>query len=702
MKEIHEWKNWFGELAKQVNELSEEELMELSKKIDWGGNHSINDYPEYGIDPLSFLFFVASKFTKDQFKRVTDSINTTVNALFQLELPTLSEEFCEEHYMFPHHSRSVLFFGREERYKTHWKSGKEKCWEIFKQTVGGDLESDTFKEFLDMNIPFVTLKKITRTLFLINPEKFCPIDETGPLSIFEACDFPFFEEAELEIKNGGLPAYEKIMSKVKKGFPDCEFYEIKMLAHLVYTRKIEICTNYFYINAIKDWVPRGDDWNWKFFKENNLLRCGADKGSEQYEVIKNTTTPVAGDVILVKLFTASERSMSGKGIGVVLNAVKKCSDDRVDLDIDVLWINKQSKEIDKDIPRDWFGEAEKGESNETYNAFREKYQDTFSIIEKLASRKPTPNSVPEPQNADMVLNKIFYGPPGTGKTYRTIAEAVKIAAPDFQETDRISVKKQFDDLKTKGQIAFVTFHQSYGYEEFVEGIKPISHEGGIDYKVCDGVFKQICKEAEGKDDRFVLIIDEINRGNVSKIFGELITLIEPDKRIGGDEALKVKLPYSSTFHRDQKVGTEGFGVPSNLYIIGTMNTADRSLSLLDTALRRRFNFVEMLPEYDLLDFTVADIHIGEMLKAINQRIVNYNREQQIGHSYFLKLKEKSEIDELRKIFEYQILPLLEEYFFEDRDKVNEILNNNGFYNNNNKELERDMLSHYDLYQTIYK
>lgn len=451
--------------------------------------------------------------------------------------------------------------------------------------------------------------------------------------------------------------------------------------------------------------------------------------------------------------------------------------------------------------------------------------------------------------ASMPLNQILYGPPGTGKTYQTINRALSIIDPTFykdHKENREMIKAKFDEYMKLGRIGFVTFHQSYSYEEFVEGIKASTNEKGeIQYQVEDGIFKELCISASisehskstgsvdlagkriwkmslgntlGEDDfifdeciennfvllgwggsidfsgckskediaerfqqdgfdlneqnygiyavntfmnviksgdiviisdgnkkyraigeftgsykfvddvsregykqsrdvvwhkvftpskpandlfkksisqmtlyelkgssidkeylskllnttvsnelvPYVLIIDEINRGNIAKIFGELITLLEPSKRSGNEEQLSVLLPYSK----------EPFSVPNNLFVIGTMNTADRSLAQLDIALRRRFTFEELLPDHQLLKSIglIEGIDVMSMVEAINARIeIIYDKEHTLGHSIFLPLREDPSLGLLATIFEYQVLPLLEEYFFEDWEKISQIL-----------------------------
>ncbi len=274
-------------------------------------------------------------------------------------------------------------------------------------------------------------------------------------------------------------------------------------------------------------------------------------------------------------------------------------------------------------------------------------------------------------------NLILYGPPGTGKTYSSAKYAVAIcdglSLEYVSSWDYDKVLERYNELKQKNCIVFTTFHQSYGYEEFIEGIKPVlsdaEDKSDIGYRIEDGIFKAFCKKASKSSIPHVFVIDEINRGNISKIFGELITLIESTKRDGAEEAMEVVLPYSG----------ELFSVPNNVYIIGTMNTADRSIALMDTALRRRFGFVEMMPEVALLDgVNIEDngvsVNIGTMLRVINERIAFlYDREHTIGHAFFMKLLKGGTVADLAAIFERSVVPLLQEYFYEDYEKIRLVL-----------------------------
>ncbi len=401
----------------------------------------------------------------------------------------------------------------------------------------------------------------------------------------------------------------------------------------------------------------------------------------------------------------------------------------------------------------------------------------LAIQNSLTNSHPKEDKEMPDQIIVQPLNRILFGAAGTGKTFNTINHALSIiedkSLEDLEKEEREYLKNRFDEYKNKGQIKFVTFHQSFSYEDFVEGIRAETNDqGNLRYEVKSGIFKEICeltkttefrsilgkefgrgyilqavssdvltvkkpngnlihlsvdlanlllesvaeekisiedlseKTALDKLDNnhgllepyivngynsvwanliklvlefrnqnnqptkpHVLIIDEINRGNISRIFGELITLIEATKRAGADEALSVTLPYSK----------EEFAVPDNVYIIGTMNSSDRSLTGLDIALRRRFTFIEMPPQPNLLkDMSVEGVDIERLLTVINQRIeILIDRDHCIGHANFMVLKEQPTLENLAHIFKQKIIPQLQEYFFDDWAKINLVLNGNG-------------------------
>lgn len=226
-------------------------------------------------------------------------------------------------------------------------------------------------------------------------------------------------------------------------------------------------------------------------------------------------------------------------------------------------------------------------------------------------------------------------------------------------------------LKVEDFSEFVTFHQSFAYEEFVEGLKPVAEEdtGSISYEVVPGVFKRICERARAaweanreNPPKYLLVVDEINRANIAKVLGELITLIEDDKRLGRENQLTATLPYSG----------ERFGVPPNLYILGTMNTADRSIALLDLALRRRFTFVEMEPEPSAIEpGRAAGVDLRALLACLNERVAALlDRDQRIGHSYLMNLTDELS---LRFAWYARVVPLLQEYFYNDGERLRAVL-----------------------------
>ncbi len=520
-------------------------------------------------------------------------------------------------------------------------------------------------------------------------------------------------------------------------------------------------------------------------------------------------------------------------------------------DIDILKQKVKKNEYLKDIQI-----AKYIENNKTNDEYEE---DILSAVENIlpyykyiveSNEQSSVSQMKENKySVDFDKNIILYGPPGTGKTYSTVMYAVAIcdgfSLEQVKSMEYAEVLQRYKELKDEGRIAFTTFHQSYGYEEFIEGIKPVMAESSdskdIDYKIEDGIFKEFCNKASEKkiftsvsngadigtrvsnsakvwsvilggrespeltkqcfdessirigwskasklieesddslndvekriiltfqnemnigdvvvsrasateingigiivgdyeyddsnpryprkrqvewlyinknidifningetrlarksvyhlvritpndilkllpdnskvkieDKPYVFIIDEINRGNISKILGELITLIEVNKRKGASEEMSVSLPYSR----------QNFSVPNNVYILGTLNTADRSIALMDIALRRRFSFIEMMPNFECLENVKVidekaniEVNIGQMLKIINERITFlYDREHTIGHAFFMELVQDNRIEKLASIFKKSIIPLLQEYFYDDYEKIRLVLGDN--------------------------
>lgn len=329
------------------------------------------------------------------------------------------------------------------------------------------------------------------------------------------------------------------------------------------------------------------------------------------------------------------------------------------------------------------------------------------------------------------LNVIFFGSAGTGKTMMAKDIAVEIISKSKKELNSLDFKvlSEHLDLKVDDShimkkiknltisakeviknlslteedvlkyrayplIETITFHQNYSYQDFIEGIFPETNlKGEIEYKVKDGVFKKLCNRAINNPEyNYVLLIDEINRGNISAIFGELFTLIEEDKRMKAKNEMSINLPYS----KDEITGEpKKLKVPNNLYIIATMNTVDKSIAMIDIALRRRFKFVECMPDYEILKkvkIENSEIELDLMLKAMNDRItILKNEHHQIGQAYFLpkNFDEQNSIltfEELKNIFIYKIIPLLQEYFYDNWEAICAILNQS-FKNRQNGILE---------------
>ena len=600
----------------------------------------------------------------------------SVKEVFGVEspLPDASRDDYDDYYVFPTPppQAPVLFHDGETFHP-------ELLWRLFRQAVKDEptIERDDFGKTSEgvgaLGIKDVAVPKLTQTLFLINPTYFLPVDDSTENVSKCLPDSQLSKKIKAMNKDGGYREYLSILEKLKKAFPECQPYEINMFLDLQFKQKLEVkvSSNFFQIST-RAFGGNKDDY-WDDFKNNNKVYTGGP-GPEKREY--PLTEPKRGDVILVR--TGLKK---GRGIGIIIkNDYAEEGGFYDEGAIHVLWINKLTSQVNVNLIIG-FSRAR----TPTCQAFKEveAYQPSFDLLERLIENSTQNGSEPDPDvqppEADTKqyphpLNQILYGPPGTGKTWNTVNHALAIiegeSLEEIEREDRKEVKGRFDELKESDQIAMVTFHQNFAYEDFIEGIRPVLADKGesVAYELSAGVFKQMADRAdENADQKYVLIIDEINRGNIAKIFGELITLIEDTKRIGEDDAMTVELPYSK----------EPFGIPRNLYLIGTMNTADRSIALLDTALRRRFEFVEMMPNpsHELISTDIDGVNCQTLLAAMNDRIrFLFDREHQIGHTYFIGVES---VDALEKAFKTKIIPLLQEYFYDNWEKIDQVLNRNG-------------------------
>ena len=838
MKEIYSWVPWFRELSEKIAGNGEEYLVERAKRIAWkkdGSEPPLLRYGDNHIDPFSFVYSVASvgRQTAENRKRVFESVTDEFDLSSQLALE------IDEAFIFPQPPPNATLFhagggGRPDLLRS-----------LFRQAARG-MDSINAMEFNKaLQIKFVKITKLSHVLFLIKPDEFLPYDTM--LSLGAA------KPAKTSDENWDYYAAE--LPKIRDMFPGCIPYEINFLAYQVRKAKdalrvdpgrcFQISTNVY-----NDGVDR-----WEEFAENYWAVTGGpgngvgwdedspEPGSAQYSLEE----PRQGDILLVRF------ANQGRGIGVVYRNDYAESLTK-DAKLHVLWMNKKHAALNCGPRGIGFGRG----GGRIGQAFRDAYPETFQLLRHLTVTESNRNGgkqvlskkvevIPASSAHRCALNTILYGPPGTGKTYETVRRCVAICDGEIlPEVD--AVRDRYCALMEEGRVEFVTFHQSYGYEEFVEGLRPDTRDsGGAGFRLTtfDGVVKRIaerareipqdtgrrifkmslgdprswsetsgnesvfgecvdngyvmleyggnidwsdrkydkCKEildlwrtaqnanasmhdthlqamwrfrtemrpgdivvaSEGyrhfrgiaeitggyefkpRDDGFhhrrpvrwhwharggeghpvsvfkegrfqwrpinwmtpanpaglipylhgiqefagdrphVLVIDEINRANISKVMGELITLLEEDKREGAENEVAVTLPYSG----------EQFTLPANLHIIGTMNTADRSIALLDTALRRRFRFEEITPDPEKLKDAGerTGVDLPGVLVALNERLEYLvDRDHLIGHAWFMDARTREDVDEVMR---HRIIPLIAEYFYDDWSKVNAVLGGTG-------------------------
>ena len=833
MKEIYDWVPWFRELSSTIAENEQAFLVERAKRVAWkedGSNPPTLLPGDENINPFSFIYAVASLApSAENRKRVFPSVTDVFGLTTSLPLDR------EEAFIFPTPSlRFALFQDTGEQNPTV-------LWSLFRAGVRGtgDVVAEEFNTALDLKK--VGIKSLTHVLFLANAEQFLPHDTIQGLGV---ANLP---------KSGAKDwaSYMDALESTVAGFPNCMPYEINLFGYEVgkNTDPLKVHSQRCYQISTRVY---GDDKDWwDDFESNNCAYTGGPGSGLSWEDELPQTggnryplqEPVPGDVLLVR------SANQGHGIGIVYrNDYSQTLSG--DARLHALWVSKKKADLDWGPLGRGFGHA----GGEIGKAFREAYPETFAVLDQLSpdDSETTPGDTMEPAAAISLppdaarrhaLNTILYGPPGTGKTYATTRRCVEICDGKVPE-DPEALRARYGELMDNGRIDFVTFHQSYGYEEFVEGLRPhTTNETGTGFRleVFPGVLKRIAEHArkvpeiggrrifkmslgdpkswggsqqkagifaecidsecvlleyggdidwsdpqydnwkqilerwhdekdpdatvhdtdlksmwrfridmrpgdivvvsdgprrfravgeivggyefKPRNDGFhhrrsvnwhwhvdtgssrpvsefkngtllwrpvvlmtpakpdglvpyfkgvgelagarphVLVIDEINRANISKVMGELITLLEEDKREGAENEVAVTLPYSG----------ERFTLPENLHILGTMNTADRSIALIDTALRRRFRFDEMSPEPERLEDAKEQtgVDLPRVLQAINERLEYLvDRDHLIGHAWFMSATSREDVDDIMR---HRIIPLIAEYFYEDWSKVRAVL-----------------------------
>ncbi|MBU1823278.1 MAG: AAA family ATPase, partial [Bacteroidetes bacterium] len=597
------------------------------------------------IDPFTFL----SMLNKFGNKKRIEILNELLTLLGSKQAPATDVDGLPTA-----NAQSVWWFG----YKYIRKPEDIlNLFQLFSQAANDAIKEKQFKRALQTYN--VAHAKLTEGLFYVNPEKYLPINSQT---------IPYLEKKGISTKFNTYQEYCQILKDCKEKFPQ-PFYVVSYEAFVgnsaedfqepdgtqngetkfwkyspgiqahrwnedYETQRISVNFSNVITNSLNDFGSQ---------KElENYLNLPEDTNSNQTRNLFDFKSAKIGDIVL-----ANKGRNTIVGIGIIKGNYEFEEGEEFRHRRNVKWVADKIWEFQKGefkgpntylFQMDTFSATKYGpQIIKSYLNQYPEYLDIFKEEGIITAVAPPKNEAIFHSSAITSKNTILYGPPGTGKTYSTIGKAVEII-DGHKGIDHTVDKRRFDELRKAGQIEFITFHQNYTYEDFVMGIKPDLEDSGTSLRFSrhEGIFYKLAQKARTNYEasltskeqlkHYVLVIDEINRANMSRVFGELITLLEEDKRLGAENELQLVLPSG-----------ERFAVPPNLYIIGTMNTADKSLALLDIALRRRFEFEGMYPQYDLPDM---DKETGDILKNLNKAIHEQKKSADflIGHAYFLNKK----------------------------------------------------------------
>ncbi len=651
----YDWIPYFKAVASKIYEISKDNdnrnalLLNLANELFEEGTAILN----YQItDPFSIIYSLAQKNTKNQRKRIFNSIKEVCN--LQDDLPT--------DFVFPTPTPNTLslFFSKEKYInKEGVNIGNECFWNLFVQVfLNENLNNEDFLKALSLKNVRVT--KLTQVFFLIDPNTYMPFDtrmNTLPIASLEN-----LKSISLQIEEKGIDAYKEVLKLLKSNFSGCNFYEINLLNHFLNNKsqdQLRISNTYCQVSSNAQGQNEGDYFD-DFVNKNGVYTGSAFKN-------ENTEYPIGnykkGDIVLVRRGT----KWLG-GIGVIIDNEYIPNGYQDDLMIKIIWLVKDDRKIGSTALGQWDGFSHA--THNTIEKFKECYPETFKILDYIRNKQKTMVN----HSAVKFKNLILQGPPGTGKTRlaKQIAEWLTDETSDKElsilEAVENSIFNKEPEIEDNLNVKVIQFHPSYTYDDFVRGVKVNVVDEKIAYDVENKILGQMAFEAaktENQDKAYVLIIDEINRANLNSVLGELIYALEYRGKTV-NSMYKTEEGYSIT-------------IPHNLYVIGTMNTADRSVSHLDYAIRRRFTFIPVLANDEVIANVKSKNVFNNVRNIVKDNISpEFNIDDiQIGHSYFLV-----EGKDLYYKTKYEIIPLLKEYINDGillpsaEDEIKDLLSSN--------------------------